>query len=84
MRDRGDAAARGEPASAGVSLAARLSQAELRVALAVGQGASNREAAGALFISAKTVDYHLQSIYRKLGLRSRTQLAAIVLSNESR
>lgn len=74
-------AARGEAASAGVSLASRLSQAELRVALAVGQGASNREAAAALFISAKTVDYHLQSTYRKLGLRSRTQLAALIAAD---
>ncbi|HEX6418922.1 MAG TPA: LuxR family transcriptional regulator [Acidimicrobiales bacterium] len=77
-------AGRGEAGSAAASLASQLSQAELRVALAVGQGASNREAAEALFISVKTVDYHLQSIYRKLGLRSRTQLAALVAADRSR
>jgi DNA-binding NarL/FixJ family response regulator len=48
--------------------------------MVVGRGTSNREAADRLFISTKTVDYHLQSIYRKLGLRSRTQLMTLVLS----
>jgi DNA-binding NarL/FixJ family response regulator len=61
------------------ALTSRLTPAELRVALAVGHGASNRGAAEQLFISAKTVDHHLQSIYRKLGLRSRTQLVALVV-----
>jgi DNA-binding NarL/FixJ family response regulator len=73
---------RGEVGRAGASLASRLTPAELRVALAVGHGVSNRVAADQLFISAKTVDYHLQSIYRKLGLRSRTQLAALVASDQ--
>lgn len=48
---------------------------ELQVALAVCEGATNREAAAALFISPKTVEYHLGSVYRKLGVRSRTELA---------
>ncbi|HZP29444.1 MAG TPA: helix-turn-helix transcriptional regulator [Acidimicrobiia bacterium] len=56
-------------------LTARLTAAEHRVALAVADGATNREAAAALFLSVKTVDFHLQNIYRKLGLRSRTELA---------
>jgi DNA-binding NarL/FixJ family response regulator len=53
------------------------------VALAVGHGMSNRQAAEQLFVSVKTVDFHLQGIYRKLGVRNRTQLAAIVLSNST-
>jgi DNA-binding NarL/FixJ family response regulator len=53
----------------------QLTAAEYRVALAVADGATNREAAAALFLSVKTVDFHLQNIYRKLGLRSRTELA---------
>jgi len=57
------------------SLASALSTAELRVALAVGSGRSNREVAQQLFVSIKTVDFHLRSIYRKLDLRSRTELA---------
>lgn len=52
-----------------------LSPAEFRVALAVAEGMTNKEAATALFVSVKTVDFHLQAIYRKLGVRSRTELA---------
>lgn len=59
-------------------LRTKLSPAEYRVAEAVGQGATNKEVAKRLFISAKTVDYHLQNIYRKLGARSRTHLAVLV------
>jgi len=62
------------------ALTTRLSPAELRVALLVGRGASNQQAADELFISAKTVDYHLQNVYRKLRLRNRAQLMAIVLT----
>lgn len=54
---------------------AALSQAERRVVDAVAEGMTNREAAAALFLSVKTVDFHLQQIYRKLGVRSRTELA---------
>lgn len=56
----------------------QLSPAEHRVALVVGEGRTNQEAADALFLSVKTVDFHLQNIYRKLGLRSRTELAVLV------
>jgi DNA-binding CsgD family transcriptional regulator len=61
---------RGDPAAA-----AELTPQELRVALAVAEGASNREAATALFLSPKTIEFHLGSVYRKLGIRSRTELA---------
>jgi DNA-binding CsgD family transcriptional regulator len=49
---------------------------ELRVARAVAEGATNAEVGAHLFISTKTVEKHLTSAYRKLGVRSRTQLAA--------
>ena len=52
-----------------------LTAAERRVAELVGQGLSNREVASALFVSAKTVEFHLRNIFRKLGVRSRTELA---------
>ena len=74
---------RGEASRAWASLDSRLTPAELRVAMVVGHGASNRDAADQLFISVKTVDYHLQGIYRKLGLRSRAQLVAIVAGEQA-
>lgn len=42
----------------------------------VAGGASNKEAAGELFLSVKTVQYHLTRVYAKLGIRSRSELAA--------
>jgi DNA-binding CsgD family transcriptional regulator len=64
-------------------LAAALTAAELRVALAVGGGASSREAADQLYVSVRTVEFHLNSIYRRLGVRSRTELA-LLLERERR
>ncbi len=37
---------------------------------------TTREAAAALFLSPKTIEYHLRNIYRKLAVASRTELAA--------
>jgi DNA-binding CsgD family transcriptional regulator len=47
---------------------------ELQVALIVAQGSTNREAAATLFLSPKTVEFHLGNTYRKLGVRSRAEL----------
>jgi DNA-binding CsgD family transcriptional regulator len=52
-----------------------LTATEQRVAELVGAGASNRLAADSLFISVRTVETHVASIYRKLGVRSRAELA---------
>jgi DNA-binding CsgD family transcriptional regulator len=60
-------------------LAELLTPQELQVALRVSEGATTKEAAAALFISPRTVDAHLNRIYRKLGIRSRAQLTRIVL-----
>jgi DNA-binding NarL/FixJ family response regulator len=72
------AARLGEGSAPVDALAAALSAAELRVAEAVASGLTNRQAADRLFLSAKTVDFHLQSIYRKLAIRSRAELATQV------
>ncbi|MFG3493976.1 AAA family ATPase [Streptomyces sp. NPDC047928] len=66
---------RAEPAPAGGGALARLTDAELRLARLVGQGASNQEAAARLFLSVKTVEARLTRIYQKLDVRSRSQLA---------
>ena len=52
----------------------RLTPQELQVALIVAGGATNKEAGAALFISPKTVEFHLGHVYSKLGVRSRTEL----------
>jgi DNA-binding CsgD family transcriptional regulator len=53
-----------------------LTPSEQRVADLVASGLSNKEAAAQLFVSVYTVEAHLSSVYAKLGIRSRTQLAA--------
>jgi DNA-binding CsgD family transcriptional regulator len=47
---------------------------ELKVALVIAEGASNQEAAAALFLSPKTIEAHLGRAYRKLGIHSRSEL----------
>jgi DNA-binding CsgD family transcriptional regulator len=51
---------------------------ELQVAALVADGATNREAAASLFLSGKTIEFHLRNVYRKLGIRSRTELARVM------
>jgi DNA-binding CsgD family transcriptional regulator len=48
---------------------------ELRIALMLAEGATTRQAASALYLSPKTVEYHLRHVYLKLGVNSRTALA---------
>jgi DNA-binding CsgD family transcriptional regulator len=60
-----------------------LTPTEEKVAALVAAGSTNREAADALFISIHTVEANLKRIYRKLGVRSRTELAATFGSETS-
>ncbi|MBO3084655.1 helix-turn-helix transcriptional regulator [Cellulomonas fengjieae] len=53
----------------------RLTPQELQVALMLASGRTTREAAAALFLSPKTIEYHLRNVYLKLGIRSRSELA---------
>ncbi len=48
---------------------------ELQIAMLLTEGRTTREAASALFLSPKTVEYHLRNIYTKLDISSRAELA---------
>ncbi len=48
---------------------------ELQIALLLAAGKTTRETAAALFLSPKTVDYHLRHVYQRLGIHSRDELA---------
>jgi len=54
----------------------RLTAQEIAVARLVADGLSNRQVAAELFVSVKTVQFHLTHIYAKLGVSSRAELAA--------
>ena len=75
LRASGETARRGDP-----SAAEQLTPQELQVSLVVARGATNKEAGAALFLSEKTIEAHLGRIYRKLGIRSRTELASRLAS----
>jgi FixJ family two-component response regulator len=53
-----------------------LTPTELRVAQLAAAGSQNKEIAGALFISVKSVEANLWRVYAKLGVRSRTELGS--------
>ncbi|MGW4799402.1 helix-turn-helix transcriptional regulator, partial [Nonomuraea sp. NPDC004297] len=52
---------------------------ELRIAGLVADGLSSKEIAAQLFLSPRTVEYHLYKIYPKLGIGTRTELARLVV-----
>jgi DNA-binding NarL/FixJ family response regulator len=78
-------AARSELARVGARrprAAGELTEAERRVVELAVQGLSNKEIAGSLVVTVPTVEAHLSRAYRKLGVRSRTQLATRLASLE--
>jgi DNA-binding CsgD family transcriptional regulator len=78
-RARSELAASGETARRRDPYAAEeLTPQELQVALVVARGATNREAGASLFLSPKTIEAHLGRVYRKLNVRSRTELAHLL------
>ena len=67
--------ARKRDASTSVTLTAQ----EKQVATFIAEGLSNREVAGKLFLSPRTIDFHLRNIFAKTGITSRGELARIPL-----
>jgi DNA-binding CsgD family transcriptional regulator len=65
------------PRSRDVSME-RLTSREQEIVRLVTGSATNKEIAEALVISVRTVDHHLRNIFRKLGVRSRTELAVLI------
>jgi DNA-binding CsgD family transcriptional regulator len=53
-----------------------LTETERKIARLVAEGRTNREVAEQLAVSPKTIEWTLTRVYRKLGLRSRVELAA--------
>jgi len=59
----------------------QLTPQELQVALTLAEGTTTREAAARLYLSPKTVEYHLRHVYDKLEIRSREELQAALMSH---
>jgi DNA-binding CsgD family transcriptional regulator len=79
-RARGELRASGQTVRRRVAGAAtdQLTPQELQVALFVTRGLSNAEVAAQLFLSRRTVDFHLRNVFAKLGVTSRTELVRLV------
>lgn len=63
---------------AGADVLGDLTPQELQVSVLLAEGRTTRDAAAALFLSPKTVEYHLRKVYTKLGIASRTELAEVL------
>lgn len=69
LKATGETARRREP-----STVTDLTPQERQIALLLADGLSTREAAAAMFLSPKTIEYHLRNVYAKLGIHSRAEL----------
>jgi DNA-binding CsgD family transcriptional regulator len=72
LRASGQTARRRDP-----STIDELTAQELQIARRVADGHTNREIAGQLFLSPRTIDFHLRNVFRKLGISSRGELVRL-------
>lgn len=77
LRASGASARRRQP-----STVDELTAQELQIARMVGAGASQKEVAAKLYLSPKTIEYHLGKVYRKLGITSGRQLQLRLVEEE--
>jgi DNA-binding CsgD family transcriptional regulator len=70
LRASGETARKRDPSTIDL-----LTPQELQISRLVAEGLSNKEVAAQLFLSPRTIDYHLRNVFAKLGIKSRTQLA---------
>jgi DNA-binding CsgD family transcriptional regulator len=78
LRATGETARKRDP-----STLDQLTPKEIQIARLVAEGRSNKEVAAQLFLSPRTIDYHLRNVFAKLGVTSRTQLAHLPLHGEA-
>ena len=78
LRRAGVRVGRGGPRAPGTAGLDVLSPREREIAELVAAGLTNREIGARLYLSEKTIETHLTRVFQKLGLRSRTQVAAAV------
>lgn len=74
LRASGESARHRDP-----STITQLTPQEVQIARFVAQGFSNRDVAAKLFLSPRTIDFHLRNVFAKLGISRRTELARLPL-----
>jgi DNA-binding CsgD family transcriptional regulator len=78
LRASGERSRRREP-----STLDDLTAQEVQIAQLVAEGRTNRDVAAQLFLSPRTIDFHLRNVFRKLGISSRMELARLELAAPS-
>ncbi len=77
LRATGESARKRDPSTIDL-----LTPQELQIARLVSEGQTNKEVAAQLFLSPRTIDYHLRKVFQKLRISSRAQLSKLDLSRE--